>query len=96
MRTVRTNALVAVALAFTLGIALPVTPATAESDLPERAEQALRESLQKFMRTLEWMIRAFPQYDVPEILDNGDIIIRRKPRRDDNPVPRLNDDETVT
>ena len=37
-----------------------------------------QEGAQKLMLALELMLQAIPQYALPEILDNGDIIIRRK------------------
>jgi hypothetical protein len=33
------------------------------------------------------MLKAIPQYETPEILDNGDIIIRRKRVKPDGPAP---------
>jgi len=34
------------------------------------------------------MLKAIPQYEAPEILDNGDIIIRRKqPAKPQTPAP---------
>ncbi len=55
----------------------------------ERAEKALKEGAEGIMRALELMLRAVPQYDMPEVLDNGDIIIRRRnPRPDPEDRPR--------
>ena len=42
------------------------------------------------LRAIELMIEMIPQYDMPEVLENGDIIIRRK-----NPPPESEgEDET--
>lgn len=49
-----------------------------EMDAQDRAEEALKEGAEKIMRALELMMRAVPQYEVPEVLENGDIIIRRR------------------
>jgi len=57
-------------------------------DVRERAEQAIKEGAEKIMRALELMLLAVPQYELPEILDNGDIIIRRlNPDRPKHPRP---------
>ena len=59
----------------------PPSPST-----QERAEQALKEGVARIMRALELLIQSVPQYEMPEVLDNGDIIIRRKhPGRKDTP-----------
>lgn len=74
-------------------LAMPALPAWAEpaETLPERMERALREMMQglepELEDALDWM-RSFGtigdprHYELPEILPNGDIIIRR---RDDAP-----------
>lgn len=46
--------------------------------MQEHAEKALTEGVQTILRALETMFKAIPQYELPEVLDNGDIIIRRK------------------
>jgi len=65
-------------------------------DARERAAEALREGADKIMRALELMLRAVPQYDMPEVRENGDIIIRR--RNPDHPRKRPPDgtDQTST
>ena len=45
-------------------------------DARERAEQALRNGLEDILRAPKLMLHAVPQYEMPEVLDNGDIIIR--------------------
>ena len=59
-------------------------PVWAQQD-PEEAEpgEMAREGLERMMRALELFIDMIPQYEVPELTDDGDIIIRRK--RDDEP-----------
>ena len=47
-------------------------------DVRERAEQAPREGLEDVLRALKLILHAVPQYQMPEVLDNGDIIIRRQ------------------
>lgn len=43
----------------------------------EEFEERAREGLETLMMALESFIEAIPQYELPEVLDNGDIIIRR-------------------
>jgi hypothetical protein len=38
----------------------------------------LEEAARQILRMLDQMMLALPQYEAPEMLDNGDIIIRRK------------------
>ena len=44
-----------------------------------------REGIERLMRALEALIQSIPQYEMPEINENGDIIIRRK--RHGEPAP---------
>lgn len=43
-----------------------------------RAEEMARAAIEQLMRALELMIQSIPQYEMPEINEHGDIIIRRK------------------
>lgn len=43
----------------------------------EELEEQAREGLATLMMALETFIEQIPQYELPEVLDNGDIIIRR-------------------
>ncbi len=70
-------------------------------DARDRAAEALREGAEKIMRALELILHAVPQYQMPEVLDNGDIILRRRnPDRPKHPGPsprpRDGTDETAT
>ena len=85
-------------LSGTLALGADPKPAP---DVRDRAEQAFKEGAEKIMRALELMLNALPQYEMPEVLENGDIIIRRrKPDRPEHPrpSPRTRDgtDETAT
>ena len=78
MRTLRRSgiaACLAVALAAP-GLALAADPPSER----ERAEELAREALARMMRSLELLIESIPQYEMPEINEDGDIIIRRKRR----------------
>lgn len=54
-------------------------PPTLEQQTDEAA-RAMREALEKAMRVLDGMLGSIPQYEAPEVLPNGDIIIRRIPQ----------------
>ncbi len=59
------------------GIGLSPAPALAESP-QAKVERLAREAAQTIMSALTVLMAAIPQYEAPEILENGDIIIRRK------------------
>jgi hypothetical protein len=77
------SALAAASLAALLALSLPV-PGAAQSQVEpepgerERAEELAREGMERIMRALEMLMQSIPQYELPEINDNGDIIIRRR------------------
>ncbi len=71
----------------TIAILIAAGPTQAQKPTPkdhmqERAEKALKEGVQTILRALETMFKSVPQYDMPEVLENGDIIIRRKKPKD--------------
>ena len=88
----RCNALISVIFvsallaAFLVGAGAPTTLRAAEGDERGRAEDMARGAIEQLMRALELMIDSIPQYEMPEIEENGDIIIRRK-RRAPRPEP---------
>ena len=51
-----------------------------------RAEELWREGQQKIQEGVETIIKAFPRYEAPEITEDGDVIIRRKPDPEDAPA----------
>ena len=53
-------------------------------DEAERARRLIEEALANLVAGLKLVMDSIPQYEAPEILENGDILIRRK--RDD-PLP---------
>ncbi len=60
-------------------------PGPALADAPsdrERAEEMAREAIAQLLRALELMIESIPQYELPEVNEDGDIIIRRKRRKE--------------
>lgn len=52
---------------------------------PSAPAELAREGLAKILQALEKLIESVPQYQMPEIDENGDIILRRK--RPETPVP---------
>jgi len=60
-------------------LAAPIGVARADSlqDSTAEAERLAGEALTKIMRALNLLVDSVPQYAAPEVLPNGDIIIRR-------------------
>lgn len=87
--------------AFGLSAALILVPpvvvpgltsaAEEESEESEDPGELAREGVERLMRALEAFIDMIPQYEMPEINEDGDIIIRRK--RDIEPSPEEDDEE---
>lgn len=51
----------------------------APKDAPQEAPSELaREGLEQMLQALRLLMDSIPQYELPEVLENGDIIIRRK------------------
>jgi hypothetical protein len=57
---------------------LPAAAQTAPATLPEETRQAL-ERAEMLFKFAKMFIDYLPAYEVPTILPNGDILIRRKP-----------------
>ena len=53
------------------------------------------EKMQEIIETLRRMLDELPLYEAPEILDNGDIIIRRKWPSEERPPPEDEDDTRI-
>jgi hypothetical protein len=99
MTRIRTHA-PAAALAAALALALlaaplPASPALAftaaqtenEEESPgEAARDLALESISKLMRAMELLLDSIPQYEAPEITEEGDIIIRRKREEGEPPA----------
>jgi hypothetical protein len=85
-RSMRHPALLAVLLAVAAPAAAqppldspapPPVPPSVMEDL-QRAEEAMRRGLEHMMESVDILLRAVPQYDLPTVNENGDIIIRRR------------------
>jgi hypothetical protein len=61
-----------------------------------RTERELKEGVENILRAFDKMLRAMPRYTAPEMQNNGDIIIRRKPSRPPWKNDTLRDDEAWT
>ncbi len=75
---------------FAVGLlSFPVATAAAGSldDRAAEAERLAAEALANMMKALDLLIATVPHYAAPEILPNGDIIIRRLDPRDDDEEP---------
>jgi hypothetical protein len=89
-----------------IGVLLAATaaaPPPARAQAAPQAEQQepgalAREAIDKLMRALSLAIENLPQYAMPELNENGDIIIRRINPRAEKPRPTApkNPDETRT
>ena len=72
----------------TIGAVAAVPPAWADHkpSAQDKAETYAREGVDKLLRALDRLIETIPQYEMPVVDDNGDIIIRRK-RQPEPPQP---------
>jgi len=77
--------ILALFLTAAVTLSAPQTVPAAETDNHRKeAEQLLEDATRKVMDAFRQMMMAIPQYAAPEILENGDIIIRRvHPKSDD-------------
>ena len=85
---------------FCLSLALAAgAPGPAFADAPserERAGEMAKEAIEQLMRALELMIESIPQYELPEVNEDGDIIIRRKHRKERETPGAPEVEETTT
>jgi hypothetical protein len=82
MRYIRCQIIAAtIAVFITAGTAHAQKPSPAD-DVQKQVERALKEGVRTILRSLETMFETVPQYELPEVLENGDLIIRRKQPKD--------------
>ena len=67
--------------------ALIATSAAAETPKAKQPEQIIREGAERILEGVRGLIERIPQYGIPEMLPNGDIIIRKVPRRPNGTWP---------
>lgn len=77
--------LAAVLIALAFGLASPNGTALAQSADEEHPSDLAREGVENLMRAFEAFINMIPQYEAPELDENGNIIIRRKKNQDVDP-----------
>lgn len=78
------------ACAAAIAAALAAPTAFAQQDRTDPKDLAI-EGLDKIMSALELLLMAIPTYELPEVLPNGDIIIRRS-----RPTPEREAPESET
>jgi len=80
------------AAALALGVAgVGAAPALAQDSL-EGAQQQAVEGIGKLLQALQMFVKSVPQFAAPEVLPNGDIIIRRiHPENAPAPTPPEDD-----
>ena len=71
------------ALLLALPAAARAEPAPDWQRQMEDAAAKLRQEIDKALGQVQEMLRAVPQYELPQMNDNGDIIIRRKRQPED-------------
>jgi hypothetical protein len=83
-------------LCIASSLALAAQPALSEDDErmtdQEEAMALAQEGARKLVQAIELMIQAIPQYAPPEVLENGDIVIRRLNPEDGD---RMDDDDPL-
>ena len=78
-------------LAILTLVPLPVAAAPKQPDAKtekpaqDKVADALKGSLDTLIKLIDKVVKDVPQYEAPEVLDNGDIIIRRKQKADPPP-----------
>ena len=75
-----------------LTVAMLSAPALAQNErllAPERDDPVAmaEQAAEQLLRALRLFLGSIPTYELPEMLDNGDIIIRRKQPGAEKPVP---------
>jgi hypothetical protein len=86
------------AAALALGIvSVGTSPALAQDSTLEGAQQEAVEGIAKLLQALQLFVKSVPQFSAPEVLPNGDIILRRiHPENAPAPKPRQGVDGTDT
>ena len=62
-------------------------PPSLEREAEETA-RAMRDTIERAMKLMDGLMGSIPQYQLPEVLPNGDIIIRRIPTPQAEPPTR--------
>ena len=82
-------------LAVVLAVGLGASPALAEDSTLQGAQQQAVEGIAKLLQALQLFVKSVPQFSAPEVLPNGDIIIRRiHPENAPAPTPPEGDPDS--
>jgi hypothetical protein len=81
-------------LLASLSLGAPAVQAQ-DSTLQDAQKEAV-EGIGKLLEALQMFVKSVPQYSAPEVLPNGDIILRRlQPNKEPAPeTPKTDDDDT--
>lgn len=75
------------ALIVPLAFAAPLAALADTNPEQSSPSEMISEATRTILKAFEIMMRSIPQYEVPEVLENGDIIIRRKHPEPEKPAP---------
>jgi hypothetical protein len=78
---------------FAVALLLILGAPQARAAEEETPSELAREGMERMLRAIELMIEMIPQYEMPEVLENGDIIIRRKQSSPDTEEPPEDEEE---
>jgi hypothetical protein len=94
MKRFHTPCLAAALLLGSLGLGAPA--ALAQDSTMQDAQKQAVEGIGKLLEALQLFVKSVPQYSAPEVLPNGDIILRRvNPEKSPAPeAPKTHDDGT--
>ena len=82
-------------LVAVLALGIGASPALAQETPLQDAQREAVEGIGKLLEALQMFVKSVPQYSAPEVLPNGDIIIRRvNPEKKPAPVTPKTDDDT--
>jgi hypothetical protein len=98
MRMYRMFSFRAAAVAAAIALGGTLSAAQAEDSTLQDAQRQAVEGIGKLLEALQMFVKSVPQYSAPEVLPNGDIIIRRV-HPDKTPAPekpKTSDDGTST
>ncbi len=83
-------------IVFGLAATVPQAVVLAQDSGDESPGELARDGIESLMRALGAFIDLIPQYEPPVLNENGDIIIRRKPKRERPPIQNPEKEETST
>jgi hypothetical protein len=92
--TVRRFLPAAVILAMT-ATAVPAFAEAPQADEARRPGEIARHGVDSLLRAFDQFVNALPQYALPELNAQGDIIIRRKTPRPDMPSKKLSESDST-